>query len=93
LRNVIITRLPFDPPTRPIVEARCEKIKEQGGDPFRDDSLPRAVLRFKQGFGRLVRSSEDRGRVVVLDPRIVSTGYGRMFRNAIPEGVAIERIA
>jgi len=92
LRNVIITRLPFDPPTRPIVEARCEKIKEQGGDPFRDDSLPRAVLRFKQGFGRLVRSSEDRGRVVVLDPRIVSTGYGKMFRNAIPDGVEIERM-
>lgn len=87
LRNVIITRLPFEPPDRPLTEARLERIQEQGGDPFRDDSLPRAVLRFKQGFGRLIRSSEDRGRVVVLDPRIVTTRYGRAFLRALPEGL------
>jgi ATP-dependent DNA helicase DinG len=92
LRNVIITRLPFDPPDRPIVEARSERIREQGGDPFRDDALPRAVIRFKQGFGRLIRSSEDRGRVVVLDPRIVTTGYGRSFLSAVPAGVPVRRI-
>ena len=92
LRNVIITRLPFDPPDRPIVEARNELIRERGGDPFRDDSLPRAVIRFKQGFGRLIRSSSDRGRVVVLDPRIVTTGYGKAFQKAIPGGVELIRV-
>ncbi len=93
LRNVIITRLPFDPPDRPIVEARSERIRERGGDPFRDDALPRAVIRFKQGFGRLIRSSADRGRVVVLDPRLVTTGYGRSFLAAVPRGVEVHRIA
>lgn len=92
LRNVIITRLPFDPPDRPIVEARSERIREQGGDPFRDDALPRAVIRFKQGFGRLIRSAGDTGRVVVLDPRIVTTGYGRSFLAAVPEGVRVHRL-
>jgi ATP-dependent DNA helicase DinG len=92
LRNVIITRLPFDPPDRPIVEARSERIREQGGDPFRDDALPRAVIRFKQGFGRLIRSADDSGRVVVLDPRIVTTGYGRSFLAAVPEGVRVRRL-
>ncbi len=92
LRNVIITRLPFDPPDRPIVEARCERIKQLGGDPFREDSLPRAVIRFKQGFGRLIRSAADKGQVVVLDPRIVKTGYGKSFQRAIPRGVEIERV-
>ena len=92
LRNVIITRLPFDPPDRPIVEARGEKIRESGGDPFRDDALPRAVIRFKQGFGRLVRSATDMGQVVILDPRVLTTGYGRSFLKAIPGGVEIERI-
>jgi ATP-dependent DNA helicase DinG len=92
LRNVIITRLPFDPPDRPIVEARGERIRENGGDPFRDDALPRAVIRFKQGFGRLIRSATDNGQVVILDPRVLKTGYGRSFLRAIPGGVEIERI-
>ncbi|MFG0258542.1 MAG: ATP-dependent DNA helicase [Phycisphaerales bacterium JB043] len=89
LRNVIITKLPFDPPDRPVVEARGEAIRERGGDPFMDDALPRAVLRFKQGIGRLIRSGDDSGRIVVLDPRVVTKRYGRMFLGAIPDSVPV----
>lgn len=92
LRNVIITRLPFDPPDRPLVEARMERIASKGGDPFREDSIPRALIRFKQGFGRLIRSRKDRGRVVVLDSRIASSVYGQLFVAALPEGVPIRVI-
>ena len=65
-------------------------IEERGGKPFFEDQVPRAVIRFKQGVGRLIRSSEDSGRVVVLDPRIVTKGYGRSFQAALPEGVEVE---
>lgn len=92
LRNVVITRLPFDPPDRPLTEARLERIREKGGNPFVEESLPRAVIRFKQGFGRLIRSSTDRGRVAVLDPRVVTKPYGRVFRAALPEGVEVREI-
>jgi len=91
LRRVVITRLPFDPPDRPLTEARAERLRKAGRDPFREDALPRAVIRFKQGFGRLIRNTTDSGEVVVLDPRLLTAGYGASFRAAIPHGVAVER--
>jgi ATP-dependent DNA helicase DinG len=90
LRNVIITRLPFDVPDRPLIQARHERIERDGGNPFMEDQVPRAVIRFRQGFGRLIRSATDAGRVVILDPRIVTKRYGRLFLDALPEGIAVD---
>ena len=84
LSNVIITKLPFSVPNHPLIQARCERIREHGGEPFRDYSIPDAVLKFRQGIGRLIRSKTDTGIIVVLDPRVVTKSYGRSFLNSIP---------
>lgn len=89
LRNVIIAKLPFDPPDRPLTQARYELIEAKGGNPFMEDSLPRAVIKFKQGIGRLIRSKTDTGRVVILDERVKTARYGRLFLAALPEGARV----
>lgn len=87
LRLVIITRLPFAVPDHPLQQARMERIQESGGDPFRQLSLPQAVLKLRQGFGRLIRSHGDSGAVAILDPRILTKGYGRTFLASLPDGL------
>ena len=85
LSNLIITKLPFLVPEHPLIQARLEYIDEKGGNSFMDYSLPEAVLKFRQGFGRLIRSKHDTGILVILDSRIITKTYGKFFLDALED--------
>jgi len=85
LSNVIITRLPFAVPDTPLIEAKLELVQERGGDAFTEYSLPEAILKLRQGVGRLIRTKSDHGIIVILDNRIVTKPYGRAFMQALPK--------
>jgi ATP-dependent DNA helicase DinG len=84
LSQVIITRLPFDPPSHPITEARSEWIRDRGGSPFNELTLPDALMKYRQGVGRLIRTAADRGIVTILDARVLAKSYGRLFLGCLP---------
>jgi ATP-dependent DNA helicase DinG len=81
---VVIDRLPFAPPTDPVVAARNRALEAEGRDPFSELQVPAAALALRQGFGRLVRTRQDRGLVAILDRRLVTKGYGRAFLATLP---------
>ncbi len=90
LEQVIIARLPFRVPTEPVLEARAQAIEQRGGNSFMEYTVPQAVIRFKQGFGRLIRHRNDRGVVLILDTRVVKKRYGKMFLRSLPPARVVQ---
>ena len=84
LHALLLARIPFRVPTEPVTAAQCEAIEKAGGDSFLEYMIPHAALRLKQGFGRLIRSTDDRGAVVLCDPRVLRKGYGGKLLEALP---------
>lgn len=87
LSCVVIARLPFDTVGDPLFKARCEQLENAGRSSFAELAVPQAVIKFRQGFGRLIRSRTDKGMVVIADTRILRKNYGTFFANALPVGV------
>jgi ATP-dependent DNA helicase DinG len=85
LSQVIITRLPFENPSHPVAEAKSDWIKEQGKSPFIELTLPDALIKFRQGMGRLIRKKDDKGIITILDSRIFTKQYGIQFLNTLPK--------
>ena len=92
LRSVIITRLPFDVPSEPIIEARLEYLRKNAIDPFRHYQIPRAIIQMRQGFGRLIRKRTDTGVVSILDSRVVRRGYGKQFLASLPACRVVDKM-
>ncbi len=92
LSCVIIDKLPFQVPSDPLVQARIREIEENGGNPFSDYQVPGAILRLKQGFGRLIRSRSDRGILAILDSRLHTRGYGRLFLESLPDYAVVDTV-
>lgn len=90
LENVILTRLPFSVPKEPVIEARVEAIERAGGNSFLEYSVPQAVIKFKQGFGRLIRTKTDRGSIMIFDRRIIDKPYGRVFLQSLPPCAVVQ---
>jgi len=84
LSVVVIDKLPFAAPDDPVFEARLDAIRRRGGNPFRDEQLPQAVIALKQGVGRLIRTETDRGVLVLCDPRLLQKSYGKLFLDSLP---------
>jgi ATP-dependent DNA helicase DinG len=84
LSAVIIDKLPFQVPSDPLVSARVAQVEREGGNPFSDYQVPHAILRLKQGLGRLIRSKSDRGILSILDSRLSTKGYGKLFMASLP---------
>ena len=84
LEILLITKLPFDVPSEPVIQAKIERIQREGGNPFMEFTVPEAIIRFRQGFGRLIRSKEDYGAIIIMDTRVVRKMYGRMFLQSLP---------
>jgi ATP-dependent DNA helicase DinG len=93
LKNVIITKLPFDVPTEPLTEARIEDLRRRSIDPFSHYQIPRAIIQMKQGFGRLIRKQSDTGVISILDSRIVRRGYGAQFLDSLPSCKVVEELS
>lgn len=92
LRAVVITKIPFEVPDDPVHEARVERLREEGRDPFNEYILPRAALKLKQGFGRLIRTATDTGEVHILDGRVLTRSYGKRLLQALPQEIEIRVI-